>query len=491
MRLTRYSFLLTLAILFLAAAGNAFAATYYLAPNGNDSYSKAQAQNLATPWKTFTHAEKQLSPGDTVIVRGGTYPLGCKIDVPNTTWKNYPGETPVIDGGQVRPSTDIYSHLLWIAADGVTWDGINVIKCGGGGVFVGAGTGNYISNPTIENCTIEDSVGINVVVAGTHNFLMDNCTVGPNYNNTGANYDVQYSDNFTIRNSVITGGPRDGLILDRGSSYGTLEYCQIYGNSLTQVALVNSTHMTVRYNLIYGIYDENKLVNGVRSYAGQAIYIESENQWGTQDNGYHKIYGNLIAGCRWNICITAQSKATPPHDCKIYNNTLIQARTNRIDNPNDFAAVRVDPTAGGGNIFENNIIWQTDGMITYVAAGKVTFDHNLWSKAPDAAAKGPHDPAYAPPDLRKVTGWDRLTPGSLDGSEFALQDGSPAIGAGVLLNGEFVKIPDCDSSNWLSNKIVLLHNDTSLGTDIGADVYQKYSTKVPSSPTNLTIVSAK
>jgi hypothetical protein len=45
------------------------AATYYLAPHGKDS----QAGASASPWKTFAYAIPKLKPGDTLLVKAGTY----------------------------------------------------------------------------------------------------------------------------------------------------------------------------------------------------------------------------------------------------------------------------------------------------------------------------------------------------------------------------------------------------------------------------------
>src|SRR5665647_2294490 len=50
-----------------------FATTYYVATTGNNNYTAAQAQNVATPWKTIQKAANTLVAGDTVYIRVGTY----------------------------------------------------------------------------------------------------------------------------------------------------------------------------------------------------------------------------------------------------------------------------------------------------------------------------------------------------------------------------------------------------------------------------------
>lgn len=73
---------------------------YYVAPNGSDKNDGT----LDHPWKTLKFAVSRLSPGDTLDLRGGTYPehdLTIKLkgtaDAPITI-ESYPGERAVIDG---------------------------------------------------------------------------------------------------------------------------------------------------------------------------------------------------------------------------------------------------------------------------------------------------------------------------------------------------------------------------------------------------------
>lgn len=49
------------------------AAEYYVAGNGSDSRTAAQAQNIATPWKTIQKAATTMVAGDTCWIRAGTY----------------------------------------------------------------------------------------------------------------------------------------------------------------------------------------------------------------------------------------------------------------------------------------------------------------------------------------------------------------------------------------------------------------------------------
>jgi len=75
--------------------------SYYVSPHGHDGTRGAIDQ----PWKTLTYALTQLTPGDVLYVRGGTYfeheiPLRLKgtAEAPITI-QAYQGEEAVIDGG--------------------------------------------------------------------------------------------------------------------------------------------------------------------------------------------------------------------------------------------------------------------------------------------------------------------------------------------------------------------------------------------------------
>jgi hypothetical protein len=94
--------------------------TYYLATNGSDSNPGTQS----APFRTFSRSLPKLRPGDTLIVRGGTYAervmmtgssLRSGTSSARITVRAAPNERPVIQG------------LLWLSnANYWTFDGINV-----------------------------------------------------------------------------------------------------------------------------------------------------------------------------------------------------------------------------------------------------------------------------------------------------------------------------------------------------------------------------
>ena len=95
-------------LLFLpGGVGCAFAASYYVAPTGLDTNPGTPAR----PWKTVQKAADTLAPGDTVYVHTGTYgPVTVHVSGSASggfiTFRNFPGETPVVDGSGCEPPRD-------------------------------------------------------------------------------------------------------------------------------------------------------------------------------------------------------------------------------------------------------------------------------------------------------------------------------------------------------------------------------------------------
>ncbi len=84
---------------FLLPSVSAYAATFYVAPAGNNSNLGTEAK----PWKTVAHAVNTMAAGDTTLVRGGTYHEALIRFKRSGTQAspikllNYPGESPIID----------------------------------------------------------------------------------------------------------------------------------------------------------------------------------------------------------------------------------------------------------------------------------------------------------------------------------------------------------------------------------------------------------
>jgi hypothetical protein len=107
-------------IIFLSVPGTqVFAGTYYASPSGSNS----NPGTIDHPWQTFKYAQGQLSAGDTLYLRGGTYYESSSSVTINRqgdelspiTIQSYPGEQAVISGALTYFMTAPNSE--WILVD--------------------------------------------------------------------------------------------------------------------------------------------------------------------------------------------------------------------------------------------------------------------------------------------------------------------------------------------------------------------------------------
>ena len=164
------------------AAFPARGATFFIATNGNDSWSGAAPAFVSGtdgPWRTFTHinygAKPGLHPGDVVYVRGGIYDhtsdsvatsirLISLYGTPSSPIiiSNYPGEWPVIYGSSSNNSTIALTHAAWVQIFGINSSNAyrspcfqyvtncEIARCdfGGGGAHIG-----YLPAFAMYNCS--------------------------------------------------------------------------------------------------------------------------------------------------------------------------------------------------------------------------------------------------------------------------------------------------------------------------------------------------
>ena len=129
---------------------------YYVSVTGDD---RNDGLSLTTPFRTIQQAADIAEAGDTVYVRGGIYNEEISIEISGTetgpiVFKNYNGETPVIDGTGLDTETGV-----WIPdCDYVVFSGFTVCNFTSFdneaviGIFV-EGSGMGIE---IRNCKVHD-----------------------------------------------------------------------------------------------------------------------------------------------------------------------------------------------------------------------------------------------------------------------------------------------------------------------------------------------
>lgn len=177
-----------LPLLLLASAANA--ATWYVAPDGDD---KARGDR-AHPFATVQRAQRAAAPGDTVILRGGTYAMKesmiarreriwahvtllDKSGKPGKpiTYRAETGENPVFDLSAVKPP-GLRVHAFQVEGSHLVLEGFAVT-----GVQVTATHhtqsicfSNTGSHNRYERLQMHDGMGIGYYLSrGSHNLVLD------------------------------------------------------------------------------------------------------------------------------------------------------------------------------------------------------------------------------------------------------------------------------------------------------------------------------
>jgi len=182
---------------------------YYISPSGDDGTGDG---SIGTPWRTQSHAESQMSNGDTLYCRGGTYSSDAGYNITTEiTIQAYTGETPVFDDhGQIDIRADN------VVIDGLTYQNLafgtddNLYRVGISTILVNditikscdMGTGNERNLIRIVNV---DGLTIGGASASDGNILMTNSNV----NGTGRHAIIggfTFSDNVTIKNNTFPPG---------------------------------------------------------------------------------------------------------------------------------------------------------------------------------------------------------------------------------------------------------------------------------------------
>jgi len=211
----------------LLFGGVASAATYYVAPDGNDSYPGTEAQ----PWKTIQKAADTLTAGDTVYIKAGTYneqviPKNSGTPGNYSTYATYPGDTVTIDGDGIS----VYPAGLFRIEQKsyIKVSGFNIENYLGGGACHGIKI-YYSDHIIIENIYVNNTGGCGIYArASCSNIIIDNNEVS--YTNLDPDWDQEMislsgTDTFVVKNNHVHHSDHIGIDAKGSSSKG-----EIYNN---------------------------------------------------------------------------------------------------------------------------------------------------------------------------------------------------------------------------------------------------------------------
>ncbi len=229
---------------FAAPAISTVAATYYVAPSGQD----AAAGTLEAPFATVQRAQKAAHPGDTVYLRGGTYRMTesniaereriyayvvylNKSGEPDhrITYAAYPGERPVFDFSAVKPKgyrvAAFHVAGSWIHLKGFEVVGVQVTILTHTQSMCFDNEGN---NNVYEQLSAHDGKGIGFWIGGGSNNLVLNCDAYRNYDDVSENHRGGNVDGF-------------GHHVKEGSGHNVFRGCRAWFNSDDGFDFINSS----------------------------------------------------------------------------------------------------------------------------------------------------------------------------------------------------------------------------------------------------------
>ncbi len=234
---------LALACLCAWAASAGSAAEYYVSPTGSD----ANPGTEVSPFATLQRAQTSAEPGDTVLMRGGTYVMTeshivrrqrpyafvTLLDKSGTPGKRinyfaYPGERPVFDFSAVKPPGDRVTAFRingsWLHLKGLEVVGVQVtIKTHTQSICFD----NQGSDNIFELLSMHDGMAIGFWIGNGSNNLVLNCDAYRNHDTVSENGKGGNVDGFGYH------GPK-------GSVSNVFRGCRAWFNSDDGFDFINS-----------------------------------------------------------------------------------------------------------------------------------------------------------------------------------------------------------------------------------------------------------
>ncbi len=308
--------LLTAAIALTAVS--AHAAVYYVSTEGND----ANGGTAARPWLTLQHAVDVVQPGDTILVRGGTY-AGCRIgrsggpDKP-CTLKAEPGAEVVLD----RPGAENrHNSILEVESFGDTisyWtiEGVEAAGSPRYGIDV-----RHTDHVTVRGCRAHDSAVTGIVTSFSEYVTIEGNECYRNHEH--GIYHANSADHPTIRGNRIHHNDTCGIHMNGDASLGgdgQISYALVEKNIIWENGAPRGGSAINCDGVSDSVFRNNLCVNnhasGISLYAGDGAAGSSRNQ----------VYSNtflMAPGSRWvvNIPASQDGKSNPVGNI-VKNNVL-------------------------------------------------------------------------------------------------------------------------------------------------------------------------
>jgi parallel beta-helix repeat protein len=317
----------------IISATSSEAATYYVAPTGNNANPGTQAQ----PFRTLGYGVTKLTPGDTLYVRAGLYQESVeytRMTIPSgTSWSApvtisaYPGETVTIRpaaGSGASRVFDFGDTNQYIILNGLVLDGVNaasdVIK------FSSTSLTSGPHHIRIRNSELKNGFYTGIQWGGHHNEIL--------------NSNVHHNGQNDFDHGLYISGP-----------YNLVEGCDIHHNAGWGIHLYSGGEPEHTHdNIIRNNKSHDNATAGAR---GAGILIGSGNN--------NAAYNNVV----WNNADGLQVYIGDNN--RFYNNTV-------YGSTGTSGYGRCVAVTGTNSIIRNNICYQNavDAVVDDGASGTLT-----------------------------------------------------------------------------------------------------------------------
>jgi parallel beta-helix repeat protein len=375
--------------------------TFYIAPSGNDT----NPGNEAKPWQTLQHAADTLKPGETVLVKSGTYTGGClrikTSGLPDQpiTFKAYPGQTP-----RLETDNNYGCYAVLVVASYIEFNGFEVAftyNTGDPKGWMGNGIGvsGYEAPEKLAH-------HVRIVNNKVHDF-------------PGGGIETIWADYITFEGNV---------------SYGNAFWSTYQNSAMSLYQNVNfdqasGVHNVIRGNIAYR--NENKVPNTANPSTitdGNCIIVDDSRKtqnWTNQPNQPHQSepYTGLTL-IENNVCFDNGGRGVHVYSSDnvlARNNTLFKnERTPNIDN-GELTAIDASDVH-----FVNNIVYArsdkpANGTFN---ATNIVFERNLYFNTTNIPNKADNDLSVADPQFVQPSTDPAL-------ANFRLKSSSPALDAAL------------------------------------------------------------
>lgn len=308
--------------------------TYYVSQNKGNG--KGNLGSIDNPFTTIQAGIDVLKPGDTLMIRGGTYLETTNVfnkNGSNDAWytiKNYPGETVIMTGNNERELSGKDG------ADAITFAGCSYWKVDGITMKDYSGAGIYVTKSFDSSHTKSSYID------------MENLTI----------YNLDYPVYRGIGTSGIDG---------EGSDYCSVKNCEIYNVGLK----INKPKDHGIY-IGYGCYNWTFIGNKIHDNAGAAIQMYGRPNGGSNCTVENNLLYNNHA---YGMAVASNATNNYIYNNVFYGNSIDDiymmdgavknwVRNNLFLSKNSIYNVQLTDATSVDNSFDNDVYYKANGIVS-------------------------------------------------------------------------------------------------------------------------------